>query len=87
MGTRGNRFAFCGMKGPGTFAMSKDDDYHRRQAEYCQRQAQETSFPELRDAWLALATDWLSLSASDRRIFDAAAKRLGTHQKDSTAEH
>jgi hypothetical protein len=44
--------------------MSREDDpiHFREQAEYCRLQAQKSSDPKEKAAWLKVASDWLQLA-------------------------
>jgi hypothetical protein len=68
-----------------------DHDEYRRQANFCERMAQQATAPELKESWLRLAADWLGMipghPATPEEQFDAAAQAKGTHQKDSTSSH
>jgi len=58
-------------------------DQYRAKAKYCREMADKAISPLDKDAWLLLASDWLT--ASDR--LDAQERAEGTHQTKSDSEH
>jgi len=74
--------------------MDKQDEY-RRNAEYAQQMAENSSMQEDRASWLRVATGWLSLLPRNKathgheqsKQFDEHARGLGTRQKSSGASH
>jgi hypothetical protein len=72
--------------------MNKLFEEYRREAEYCERRAQEAPNDELRADWLRLAAQWLAMipneiNKSAEQRFDAAIRDRGTGQEDSTSSH
>ena len=75
--------------------MNERDGY-RAKAKYCRELADKALSPLDKDAWLQLATDWLTMSSMRDRTasgqsasdqFDAQESAEGTHQTKSDSEH
>lgn len=76
--------------------MTRCDEY-RRNAEECQRMADNTSNENDRRAWLRLAESWMRMVRKEsghggpegqaRDAFDAEQRARGTRQRDSRSAH
>ena len=66
-----------------------DHEGYRRQADFCERMAQQATSPELKESWLRLAADWLEMIPGEpgtpEEEFEAVTLAKGTRQEDSTA--
>ena len=72
--------------------MSRDADEYQRQAEHCQERAEQACSAEVKAKWLQLASDWLSLIKPNKEReqnarFEAAVRKSGTKQTDSSSSH
>ena len=64
---------------------------YRRQAAFCTRMAEEALAPDLKESWLRLAAEWLTMlpgqPSADERKFDAMNEAKGTRQQESPSSH
>ena len=68
----------------------KDDDEerYRARAEECRILSENARSPRDKEAWLKLASDWLSLvEQGEAGSFDALTRERGTGQARSTSSH
>jgi hypothetical protein len=75
--------------------MSERDEY-RAKAKHCREMANKALSPLDKDAWLQLASDWLTMSSMRDRTasgqsasnrFDAQERAEGTHQTKNDSEY
>jgi hypothetical protein len=66
--------------------MSERDEY-RAKAKYCREMANKAVSPLDKDAWLQLASDWLTMSSMRDRTASSQCPTDSTHQTKHDSEH